>query len=422
MRIRRARALIYCRPHVNKLLPLLALYFAQGLPFGFQASALPLLLRERGVSLQAIGFASLLSAPWLAKALWAPFVDRFGSRRFGRRRSWIVPMQAALALSALAAAETRDLSSLALWIFVMNLCAATQDIAVDGWAVSTLSPEQLGPANALQVVGYKLGMLTGGGLLVWASALLGWTGVFRAIAALMVLVMLVALCVREEHDGAERAPLAGVSFAEIGARLGALLKDRASWAIVVVVTTYKTGEALADAMWKPMLLDRGFSSAQIGLWAGTFGMLCSLFGSAAAGVIARRLPLPLSLFAIACLRALGIAGEWWVSAVEVGSTAVIAVTCLEHLLGGAITTVMFALMMRHTDQQIGATHYTVLASLEVFGKLPASALSGVIAAELGYESLFALATVLSLAFALLARALARPLAAPATNAAARPAL
>ena len=392
---------------VKKLLPLLALYFAQGLPFGFQASALPLLLRERGVSLEAIGFASLLAAPWLGKALWAPLVDRFGSRRFGRRRSWIVPMQALLALSALAAAEVDDLPLLALVIFVMNLCAATQDIAVDALAVSTLTPAQLGPANALQVVGYKLGMLTGGGLLVWASARLGWGGVFRAIAGLMVLVMLIALRMPEADD--ESAPRAGVPFASIVARLRALLRERTSWALIAVVTTYKLGEALADAMWKPMLLDRGFSAAQIGLWAGTFGMLCSLAGSAGAGLLARRLPLPLLLFAISSLRVLGVAGEWWVSAAEVGSSGVVAVTCLEHLLGGAITTVMFALMMRHTDQRIGATHYTVLASLEVFGKLPAGALSGVFAAELGYELLFATATALCVAFALLARAVARAL-------------
>ena len=38
-------------------------------------------------------------------------------------------------------------------------------------------------------------------------------------------------------------------------------------------------------------------------------------------------------------------------------------TCVEHLLGGALTTVLFALMMRHTDREIGATHYTLLAEL-----------------------------------------------------------
>ena len=110
---------------MRKLLPLLALYFSEGLPFGFQAIALPLLLRERGVSLEAIGLAGLLSAPWLAKAFWAPLVDRYGSRRFGRRKSWIVPMQAGLALCSLAAAQQQSPLAVAAIVLLMNALAAT---------------------------------------------------------------------------------------------------------------------------------------------------------------------------------------------------------------------------------------------------------------------------------------------------------
>ncbi|HNN93617.1 MAG TPA: MFS transporter, partial [Pseudomonadota bacterium] len=71
---------------------------AQGLPFGFQKE-LSSFLRETGVSLDKIGFTRALSAPWMAKALWAPLVDRFGSERFGRRKSWIVPMLILLGLT-----------------------------------------------------------------------------------------------------------------------------------------------------------------------------------------------------------------------------------------------------------------------------------------------------------------------------------
>ena len=76
----------------NKLAFLLALYFVQGLPFGFQAKALPIYLREQGVGLTEIGLLGALALPWMLKALWAPLVDRYGSTRFGRRKSWIVPM------------------------------------------------------------------------------------------------------------------------------------------------------------------------------------------------------------------------------------------------------------------------------------------------------------------------------------------
>jgi MFS transporter, PAT family, beta-lactamase induction signal transducer AmpG len=395
---------------VKKLATLLTLYFAQGLPFGFQATALPLMLRERGVSLQTIGFASLLSAPWLAKALWAPWVDRYGSRRFGRRKSWIVPMQAALAACAWFAAHTQHEVTLCALIFAMNLFAATQDIAVDALAVSWLGPDELGPGNAVQVVGYKLGMLTGGGLLVWASGSIGWNGLFDAIAALMLAVLFVSLGMRE--PASERVAAQPLDLRELRARLASAWRQPATVALLAVVLTYKSGETLADAMWKPMLFDRGFTAAQIGLWTGTFGMLFSLGGSTAAGVWTRKIALPTALLWAAVFRAAGVAAEWWLSLLTLPSAAnVIVVTCIEHLVGGAITTVLFTLMMRHTDREIGATHYTLLASLEVWGKLPLGVLSGVLAVRLGYPGLFGLATALCLGFACLAAALRGRLAA-----------
>ncbi|MEJ7733826.1 MAG: hypothetical protein WKG00_32105 [Polyangiaceae bacterium] len=206
---------------------LAALYFAQGLPFGVQAHALPVYLREAGVSLQGIGLLGLLAAPWMLKPLWAPLVDRWGSARFGRRRSWIVPMQALLAMGAALAAfadPVAHLGVLLALVLAMNLFAATQDIAVDGMAVDLVRGADtgtgtdtdtdtdtgmgagtdaraagrpaLGWANSAQVVGYKLGMLTGGAAGL-ATARVHWQGAFLAMSALMVAVMLVTLAVRE---------------------------------------------------------------------------------------------------------------------------------------------------------------------------------------------------------------------------------
>ena len=372
---------------MRKLLPLFFLYFAQGLPFGFQATAFPLLLRERGASLTTIGFSGLLAAPWLTKALWAPLVDRYAFSGFGRRKSWIVPMQLGLVLACLIAAQVSDLRLLALLIVIMNLCAATQDIAVDALAVGLLEERELGPANALQVVGYKLGMLTGGGLLVWASARIGWSGLFYAMAGLMACVLALSLSMREADSGAISSER--IDFGALWRRLRDALKQPEMAALIALVISYKMGESMADGMWKPLLLDRGFSSSQIGLWAGTFGMLFSLLGSSAAGLLAKRAPLAKALLWIATLRALGVGAEWWIASLSApNASAVIAVTCVEHLVG------------------VGATHYTLLASLEVWGKLPLGALSGLIAQRLSYGALFATATFLCLAFAWLVAAVA----------------
>ncbi len=79
----------------NKLALLASLYLSQGLPFGFFTVALPVVMRQEGLSLPAVSLANLLALPWALKFLWAPLLDRHGSTRIGRRRSWILPLQAA---------------------------------------------------------------------------------------------------------------------------------------------------------------------------------------------------------------------------------------------------------------------------------------------------------------------------------------
>ena len=130
-------------------------------------------------------------------------------------------------------------------------------------------------------------------------------------------------------------------------------------------------------------------------------MLFSIAGSVAGGLLASRVKLLHAVALTAVVRAFAVAGEAylaWQGPTEVG---VIAVTSLEHFAGGALTTAMFALMMSRVDRRIGATHYTLLATIEVFGKMPGSMLSGVLAASLGYLGAFSLAAGLSVAFLLL---------------------
>jgi PAT family beta-lactamase induction signal transducer AmpG len=419
------------------------LYFVQGLPFGFQATALPVYLRSSGMSLEGIGLATALALPWSLKPLWAPLVDRYGSARFGRRKSWILPLQALLAVTCFAAAHLSPTEGLAplLWlVLTMNLLAATMDIAVDGFAVDVLSPRELGHGNVAQVVGYKAGMLTGGGLLVWASGTIGWSGLFVAMAGLVAMSLLVTLSWNEnavvarqaaveprepgeaakrskqskrseESERAERAEPAPLAphrhMGEIlNALRSALTSSGAGW-LILFVGTYKLGESMADTMFKPFLVDAGYREAQIGLWVGTWGMLCSIAGSVGGGLLARRVPLLRLVGWCAVARALPVAGEWWLTQVEATPERVLAVTCFEHLFGGALTTAMFAYMMSRVDRRIGATHYTLLAAVEVWGKLPAAWLSGFIAARASYATLFAVATVLSVAFLALLAPLAR---------------
>ena len=94
----------------HKIGLLAALYVAQGLPYGFFTQALPVLLRDAGLSLKAISATSLLFLPWALKFLWAPFVDHTGTRR-----AWLLPLQIAAVGSALM--HTANYQEFFAWAF-----------------------------------------------------------------------------------------------------------------------------------------------------------------------------------------------------------------------------------------------------------------------------------------------------------------
>jgi PAT family beta-lactamase induction signal transducer AmpG len=380
-------------------------YLVQGLPFGFQAKALPVYLTTHGLSLTEVGFAGAVSAPWLLKPLWAPFVDRYASKRYGRRRSWIVPLQAALASTCLGLAFVP--AEAFAWFFVLitltNLFAATMDIAVDGLAVDMLEPEQLGWGNIAQVVAYKIGMLLGGGILLWASQWIGWRGLFEGMSALIFAALLITLWWREPDfdDGVPAEHVqARTDLRMLLRTLGRALASPGGLALLLVVATYKIGESVSDAMFEPFLVrDAKWGEARIGLVVGVHCMWFSLAGSFLGGAFVSRWGAYKVLVGFAVARTLAIAGVVVLAGLEptaISNGDVVLAKGLEELTGGGLTTAMFAFMMGRVDRQIGATHYTLLAGVEVFGKMPGALLSGVLADAVGFAHTFATGFAISL--------------------------
>lgn len=117
----------------------------QGVPFGLAFGSIPFLLKSisdsNGTSYTDIGLFSLASYPYTLKILWSPIVDAFYWTKFGRRKSWIFPMQLCIGVTFIWMGKNVEqmiyhsppniflLTVSFLWLIV--LCA-TQDIAVDG--------------------------------------------------------------------------------------------------------------------------------------------------------------------------------------------------------------------------------------------------------------------------------------------------
>jgi PAT family beta-lactamase induction signal transducer AmpG len=383
------------------------LYFSQGLPFGFFTQALPVILRKQGFSLGQIGLSSLLVVPWALKFLWAPAVDRFSFARVGRRKSWIVPLQlASVVVLALLAppAVSRSMPALMTAILLLNLLAATQDIATDGLAIDMLAPAERGLGNGLQVAGYRVGMIVGGGALLIFHDRLGWPRTFLAMAALTALATVPIAAAREPGripGAADRSQQGRHFFRRPGAAR-----------LLLLLAAYKAGDAFATGMLRPFLADAGLTLEDIGWLLGTVGFVAGLLGALAGGVLVNRIGRRSSLTAFGLLQAASVAGYAYLALSKPGQPALYVAAAAEHFAGGMATAALFTCMMDWCESDSSATDYTVQASTVVVATAGASAASGFSAQAFGYFGHFCLATVLALGAVVAVRLLFPPVPAP----------
>ncbi|CAH8438235.1 unnamed protein product [Schistosoma intercalatum] len=161
---------------------LMILYILQGIPIGLAAS-IPFMLQSSYYtgSYQAQATFSLVIWPFSFKLAWAPIIDSIYSTHIGRRKTWLIPTQYAIGIeliilanyinswlgrdpnnpwSPLGTHHPVDIIRLTVAFFGLTFLAATQDIAVDGWAISILSKKNLGWASTCNVVGQTIGYVT----------------------------------------------------------------------------------------------------------------------------------------------------------------------------------------------------------------------------------------------------------------------
>ena len=375
------------------------LYFSQGLPLGFLSQALPALLRSYDVSLEKIGLVSLVAVPWALKFLWAPLVDHYGSERFGRRKSWIIPMQfgfmACLLLLGFLDPQTlagNGFYALLAILFLSNLVAATQDITTDGLAVSSLTPKERGPANGVQVAGYRVGMLFGGAVILILLERLGWLATFVTLASMILLVSIPVWFFTEsaqsDHTGEHERPrnvfVLALQF----------VRQPNMWAWVLVLVFYKAGDSFGSAMSKPLLIDLGYTLGQVGWISGAVGMAAGIAGALLGGWLVPRMGRIRSLLLFGGLHATTLLGFWWLARYGGEVAAVTWVMALEHWFGGMSAAALFTLMMDACRRPLAGTDYTLQASVQVVVAGLLHSASGFSASALGYEVHFITAFVL----------------------------
>ncbi|MGE5476977.1 MAG: AmpG family muropeptide MFS transporter [Bacteroidales bacterium] len=409
----------------RRVLMVLVLGFASGLPLLLTFSTLSAWLKSEGISRTAIGLFALVGTPYAFKFLWSPIIDRLPlpvlTRVLGRRRGWGLLIQALLIIAILALGTidpTQQIGRMAGLAVVVAFLSASQDIVIDAYRVEILDEERQGPGAGAVLAGYRTGMLMAGAGALYVAEHFGWFAAYATMAALLVPGMLVfvfgsepvakvsAATAERERVAAEylaarphlRGPVAQVTAWLYGAVVCpfADFMARRGWvAVLLFVMGYKLGEAMAGAMANTLYVELGFKLEEIAWVSKIFGFAATVLGSLIGGALVTRLGVMRALLLFGVLQSLG--NLFYVLQATSGHDIRVLALCVaaENLTAGMAGAALVAYISGFCNAAYTATQYALLSSLTAVGRTLFASSSGWLADTWGWVDFFLLTTVVT---------------------------
>ncbi|WP_432786374.1 Anhydromuropeptide permease [Oligella sp. MSHR50489EDL] len=361
----------YIQPYLSpRVLPLFLLGIASGLPLALSGGTFQAWATVSNVSLQQIGFLTLVGMAYTFKFIWAPFIDRYVPPFMGRRRGWMAITQLGLALVLVSMGLLNPAEHLLLLAVLATLLAflsATQDIAFDAYSAEVLPPEERAAGAAIRTLGYRVGMIISGGLaLILAPLWLGWGGTYMLMGAIMALSAVASFLAPEPNEVQKPRSLEEafvLPFKEFFARPEA-------WALLLLIVLYKLGDAFAGALSTTFLIrGAGFAPELIGTVNKILAVVATIIGALVGGSLMSQWGTYRSLMIFGILQAVSNFG-YYVVALFPGHVPIMAVVVgIENICGGLGTAAFVALVMGLCDVRYTATQFALLTALASVGRV-----------------------------------------------------
>jgi PAT family beta-lactamase induction signal transducer AmpG len=389
----------------RRILVVFMLGFSSGLPLALVGGTLQAWFKTSGASIILIGFISMIGQPHAYKFLWAPLLDRFApTSLLDRRRGWMLMMQLAItAMIVLMAlfnpASTVSILSLNVPILLLlglllSCFSATQDIAIDAYRVEVLKSDELGLGAALGIEGYRVAMIASGGFALILADKVGWQTTYLCMAGLMcvgILATALAPAAQSQTDPNSKnlSKLVITSFKDF------LLRKKA-WLILLLIITYKLGDAFSHALSSTFLLDLEFTLTQVGLINKVLGVFATLIGVLVGGLFMTRVGLYKALLTFGVLAALtnltymalAIAGK----NMEIACAAVF----VENICAGMGTAAFVALLMSLCNPKYTATQFSLFSSLTALGRVYVGPVSGYLVQTIGWAGFYCFSAAIAI--------------------------
>jgi PAT family beta-lactamase induction signal transducer AmpG len=372
-----------------RLLSVVLLSFSSGLPLGLVWIAIPAWMARAGVDIKVIGLFSLAQAPWTFKLLWSPSMDAYPLPFLGRKRGWILASQVALVGLGLSLSGVSNQPQ-AVWVIgslalAIAFASATQDIAIDAYAVEVLRPEEHGIAVGARVALYRGAMLVSGGVSITLAAETSWALVNLLLALAYLPFMFVTWFAPEPEviPGAPRT----LREAVWGPLVDFLAQHRAL-EILAFVVLYKLSDNLSQALIRPFLVKAGYADFDVGVATATIGWVAVVGGTVLGGVLTQTLGLGRALWVFGFLQVFANLGYAAVAEVGVNRPLMYGAQALELGTSGMAAGAFGVLLLRLTQKRFSATQYALFSSLFTLPRILCGPVAGVLADAIGWRDFF----------------------------------
>lgn len=372
---------------------LFSLYIAQSIPMSFFSTVVPVIMRQEKYSLESIGLLQLVKLPWILKFLWAPIIDDKARTSVQLRRMIIFSelFYAAVILSIGFFSLQTDIKLIVILMIVAFIASATQDIAVDIFAILQLRPDERSLGNSMQSSGSFIGSLFGTGVLLIAYHYFGWTNILILLAAFVMFAVL-PLFVYRKPLANENVIKKRVSLIDIYR----FFAEKGKHKRVLILIFYYSGIIGILTLLKPYLVDLGYNVKQIGLMSGVFGTATAALTSFAGGFILRKTGRNISMY-IFLFTSLLAALCFWIMSGSAPSLPVLY-TGIALLWGsyGLSTVAIYTTSMDIVRKGREGTDFTIQIVITHLSSLIIAVFSGKLGDITGYRGLFGIEVLVCL--------------------------
>lgn len=386
------------------MLVMLVLGFASGLPIALILSTLQAFLKDYEISLKTIGLLSIITSAYTFKFLWAPFLDGikipYLTNFMGRRRSWLLVIQIALAFSIYMLGNSNpqtQLLQLSIFALATAFLSASQDIVIDAFRIERLTDDEQAKGAAVLVFAYRIAMLfaSAGPLII--SEIFSWQTAYTVMALSLIPPIIGTILLNEPNIEYKFA----LEFKEWFRKSCAepfrdfFARDAAIY-ILLFIFFYKMSDAFIAPMLMPFYKELGFTNIEIAEIVKIYGLVATLFGGFVAGHLADKISQSSALFwgvSLQIATNIVFVAMYWRGH---DSLFLMFAVSLENFAGGFSAIVLVAYLSKLCNKQFSATQYALFSAVVAGTRSFLSGFSGYSVEIFGWSQFFILSCLLSM--------------------------